>query len=115
MTEEAAERWLRFGERVGWPMVVLLAVMFGVYRLAVPIAESAIEFMAIQTSVLHDMHKDLEATRKIVERDALERKAETLAEIQGKIDRGFHRLEAHLRMGPANVPHMQMLYEEEEN
>ena len=114
MTQDTSDRWLQFGERVGWPMVVLLAVMFGIYRLAVPIAESAIEFMAIQTSVLHDMHEDLEATRRMVERDALERKAETLAEIQGKIERGFSRLEQQMKIDPANRPHLQMLYEEKQ-
>ena len=93
MMSESAERWLNFGERVGGPTLIILVLLFGLYKLAVPVVDSTIKYMAIQTDLLDKMHKDLDETRRVVERDAAERKAELLKSLQITGEEGFKRLE----------------------
>ena len=94
---DSAERWLNFGERVGGPTVIILVLLFGLYKLSVPVIDSTIRYMAIQTDLLDKMHKDLEETRRVVERDAAERKAELLKSLQITVEEGFRRLERNNR------------------
>lgn len=93
---DSAERWLNFGERVGGPMVALILVMVGIYNLAVPLVDSAINYMGTQTSLLEQMRDDLAHTRDAVERDADERKAELLHRLQIQVDNGFKQIESQL-------------------
>ena len=97
MMSDSAERWLNFGERVGGPTVIILVLLFGLYKLSVPVIDSTIRYMAIQTDLLDKMHKDLEETRRVVERDAAERKAELLKSLQITGEEGFRRLERNNR------------------
>lgn len=97
MMSDSAERWLNFGERVGGPTVIILVLLFGLYKLSVPVIDSTIRYMAIQTDLLDKMHKDLEETRRVVERDAAERKAELLKSLQITVEEGFRRLERNNR------------------
>lgn len=94
---DSAERWLNFGERVGGPMVALILVMVGLYNLAVPIVDSAVDYMATQTELLKEMRDDLGHTREVVERDAAERKAELLRGLQNQVNAGFRRLETQIK------------------
>ena len=94
---ENAKRWLDFGERVGGPMVALILVMVGIYNLAVPIVDSAVNYMATQTELLKEMRDDLAKTRETVERDASERKAELLQKLQIQVDQGFKQIERQIQ------------------
>jgi len=93
---DSGERWLNFAERVGGPMVALILVMVGIYNLAVPLVDSAINYMGTQTSLLEQMRDDLAHTRDTVERDADERKAELLQRLQIQVDQGFKHIENQL-------------------
>jgi hypothetical protein len=91
------DRWLNFGERVGGPTLILFVLLFGLYKLTQPVMDAGIEYMSAQTALLEDMRNDLAHTRQVVERDAAERKAELLRDLQSTVSSRFDRLEANLK------------------
>lgn len=93
MSPDTNERLLMFWERVGGPTLIVVLLLFGVYTLSQPAFTALVSFietqaknMAQQTVVLDRLASDIQETRIIVQRDAAERKAETLKDIYTTVE-----------------------------